>query len=78
MAEETNHPIHRIEAKQPKIECSSCGYIGRLSNESIGDPNDPSLHLSFPKFSCPKCNGSIKILEGRACIIRNITGTVED
>lgn len=67
-----------IETKKPKIECSSCGYTGKLPYESIGDKNDPTYHFSFPKFSCPECNGPIKILEGRACIIRNITGTVED
>ena len=67
-----------IENIQPKVQCDSCGYKGPLAHESIGDPKDPSLHLSFPKFTCPKCNGSIKVVEGRECIIRNITGTVED
>jgi hydrogenase nickel incorporation protein HypA/HybF len=67
-----------IENIKPKIECDSCGYVGELAHESIGDPKDPSLHLAFPKFKCPKCNGSIKIIEGRACIIRNITGEIED
>ncbi len=67
-----------IETKAPIIECSSCGYTGELPNENKGDPNDPTLHFKFPKFSCPKCNGPIKILEGRACIIKNITGTVND
>ena len=67
-----------IENIEPKIECSSCGFVGKLPYESIGDLNDPSLHMSFPKFSCPKCNSQIVVLEGRDCIIRNITGTVED
>lgn len=67
-----------IETKKPKIECGSCGYQGELPSENIGDLNDPTLHFRFPKFSCPECNGPIKILEGRACIIRNISGMVED
>jgi hydrogenase nickel incorporation protein HypA/HybF len=67
-----------IKNIKPKIQCESCGFQGALNHESVGDPKDPSLHLAFPKFSCPKCKGSIKVIEGRECIIRNITGEVKD
>jgi hydrogenase nickel incorporation protein HypA/HybF len=67
-----------IKNIKPRIQCESCGFEGDLTHESIGNPKDPSLHLAFPKFSCPKCNGSIKVIEGRECIVRNITGVVED
>jgi hydrogenase nickel insertion protein HypA len=73
-----NNSVLDIETIKAQIECKSCGYTGELSNENIGDPNDPALHYKFPKFSCPKCNGSIKVIEGRACIIKNITGTVKE
>ena len=67
-----------IEPKEPKVECNSCGYIGKLSHKDLGTLTDPTLHIPFLKFSCPQCNGKIKILEGRACIIKNITGTLKD
>jgi hydrogenase nickel incorporation protein HypA/HybF len=67
-----------IEIIAPKIECGSCGYAGALTYENMGNPDDQSYHFSFPKFTCPKCGSAIKILEGRECILRNITGVVDD
>ena len=65
-----------INEKKPKIECESCEYIGNIKYENIGDTN--SMHLSFPKFSCPKCNKSVKILEGNECTITKIIGNIEE
>ena len=67
-----------IKYIKPKVECGSCGYTGALAYENLGSPDDQSLHFSFPKFTCPKCGSPIKILEGRECIIKNITGEIED
>lgn len=65
-----------ITEKKPKVECESCGYIGNIKYENIGESNE--MHLRFPKFSCPKCDKSVKVLEGRECTISRIIGSLEE
>ena len=51
-----------------RVRCSRCGYEGPLQVK-----DDPLFHQSLPVFACPKCErGSLEILEGRDCIVRDI------
>ncbi|MEM1995168.1 MAG: hydrogenase maturation nickel metallochaperone HypA [Nitrososphaerales archaeon] len=56
-----------ITEQEPKVECSSCGYIG-----SIGKVSDDELGLWAVSLSCPKCGEPVKIKEGLECRIKAI------
>jgi hydrogenase nickel incorporation protein HypA/HybF len=58
-----------IEKINTEIECQSCGYSGNLDfikNEEF--------HYRLPTFSCPKCDGKVKIIKGKGCVLKEITG----
>jgi hydrogenase nickel incorporation protein HypA/HybF len=55
-----------ITQKKAEIECPKCGYKGKLKEPPEED------HLRIPRLSCPKCEGEVKLLSGRECIIRSI------
>lgn len=58
--------IHKIIPA--RVRCSKCGYEGPLQVKE-----DPLFHQALPVFACPKCErGSLEILEGRDCIVRDI------
>jgi len=56
-----------IEEKDGIIECSSCGYNGKIPLE-----DDPTYHVPIPTLRCPKCAKAAKIVEGKECTIRSI------
>ena len=56
-----------IEEKDGSIECSSCGYRGKIPFE-----DDPAYHVPIPTLRCPKCGEAAKIIEGKECTIRSI------
>ena len=55
-----------ITEKKAEIECDACGYNGELKEQ----PEEN--HIRVPRISCPKCDGKVKLLSGRECIIRSI------
>jgi len=56
-----------IELKEGKVKCDKCGYEG-----AINFKDDPIYHISFPTLTCPECGSSVKIIEGRECLIKSI------
>jgi hydrogenase nickel incorporation protein HypA/HybF len=62
-----------INIVKPVIKCDNCSYQGEL--EYL---DDESFHYRLPQFTCPKCNKMVKIIEGKGCIIKEITGEIED
>ncbi|MEM3412948.1 MAG: hydrogenase/urease maturation nickel metallochaperone HypA, partial [Thermoplasmata archaeon] len=58
---------------EPEIECEKCGYMGGLVFEE-----HESYHLMLPAFKCPKCNGNVKVVRGKECIIKSVEMNVED
>ncbi|MEM3737063.1 MAG: hydrogenase/urease maturation nickel metallochaperone HypA [Candidatus Bathyarchaeia archaeon] len=55
----------RIEEVDPKVKCTSCGYLG---NVEVGGVS----HTSLPApVTCPRCGGRVQILEGKECIIKS-------
>ena len=61
-----------IEQVKPEIKCQSCGYDGDLEYLDKDD-----AHFRLPKFTCPKCNGEVKIIKGNGCVLQEITGETE-
>jgi len=57
----------RIEKKEGRVRCPSCGYEGSFKYE-----DDPIYHVPFPVLSCPKCGGIVEIIGGRECTIKSI------
>ena len=62
-----------IEEKRAMISCNSCGYEGGTDYQ----PFVKSLHMSFPRLSCPKCGSPTNIVGGNECMIRNIVVDIE-
>jgi hydrogenase nickel incorporation protein HypA/HybF len=56
-----------IERRQGLIQCELCNYRGPISY----DESDIT-HTLLPRFSCPICDGSVKIVEGKECMIKTI------
>jgi hydrogenase nickel incorporation protein HypA/HybF len=61
-----------ITQKNAEIECKSCGYKGDLEKRPEED------HIRIPILFCPKCEGEVKLLSGRECILRNIKMNLKD
>ncbi|MFA5771851.1 MAG: hydrogenase maturation nickel metallochaperone HypA [Thermoplasmata archaeon] len=57
----------RIRKKKMKILCEKCGYEGKAEYES-----DLRYHFVVPKLYCPRCKGSVKIVSGKECNVKNI------
>jgi len=62
-----------IEAIDSLVECQSCGHQGALPAQ-----DGENLSHFLPRFCCPKCQGRLNILEGKGCLIKNITMVVDD
>ena len=56
-----------INEKKAKIKCKKCDYNGKIEYDY-----DKSFHFSLPRFTCPKCKGTVEIVEGKECIISRI------
>jgi hydrogenase nickel incorporation protein HypA/HybF len=61
-----------ITQKNAEIECKSCDYKGELKKRPEED------HYRIPILFCPKCEGEVKLLSGRECILRNIKMNLKD
>jgi hydrogenase nickel incorporation protein HypA/HybF len=59
-----------IEERDVLVKCASCGYEGQIC---FGDPSGHSLPTApIITLQCPKCEGSVEIVEGRECLIKNL------
>ncbi len=56
-----------IKRKKGKIKCDKCGYEGEIKFK-----NDPIYHVSFPTIACAECGSSVRIIEGRECLIESV------
>lgn len=56
-----------IEEGEGTVQCHECGYEGGLKYV-----DDSILHLPMPTLQCPKCDGSVDIVNGKDCIIRSV------
>jgi hydrogenase nickel insertion protein HypA len=56
-----------ITQKPGKAHCDHCGYEG-----SIRFQEDPIYHVSFPTLSCPRCESTVHIIEGRECVLESV------
>lgn len=61
-----------IQELKAEIECPSCGYKGSLKERPEED------HFRVPIISCPNCQGEVKLIKGKECIIRSIKMNVKD
>ncbi|MEM2913786.1 MAG: hydrogenase maturation nickel metallochaperone HypA [Candidatus Bathyarchaeia archaeon] len=56
-----------IEEAEGIVECSNCGFRGKITYKE-----DSAYHIIFPVFSCPKCNESVEIISGRECLVKSV------
>jgi hydrogenase nickel incorporation protein HypA/HybF len=56
-----------IKRRKGKIKCDKCGYEGDIKFK-----DDPIYHVSFPTLTCPECGSSVRIIEGRECLIESV------
>jgi hydrogenase nickel incorporation protein HypA/HybF len=56
-----------IRARAGTVRCSQCHYEGDFRYE-----DDASFHIPVPTLRCPKCNASVKIVDGKDCVIRRV------
>jgi hydrogenase nickel incorporation protein HypA/HybF len=61
-----------ISELKAEVECQSCGFTGPLDERPEED------HFRIPRLSCPKCQGEVKLLAGKECIIKSIKMNVKD
>lgn len=54
---------------KPEIQCQSCNYSG-----DIKYTEKEEYHFRLPIFTCPNCDGMVKIIKGKDCILKEITG----
>ena len=57
----------KIEQREGSGECDNCGYKGPIESKE-----DPLYHLSFPSLSCPKCGYTVRIVDGKECLVKNV------
>jgi hydrogenase nickel incorporation protein HypA/HybF len=56
-----------IEEKDGVVKCNNCKYTGDIKYE-----DDPLYHVPTPTLNCPKCGGTVNIVGGKECTIKNI------
>ena len=56
-----------IKRKKGVVKCDKCDYQGPIKFK-----DDPIYHISFPTLTCPKCGSTVRIIEGRECLIKSI------
>jgi hydrogenase nickel incorporation protein HypA/HybF len=61
-----------LETKAVKVQCP-CGYTGTVNYEEREE-----FHLTIPLLKCPRCSEEVRIIQGRECIIKNLTMEVDD
>ena len=57
----------KIEESKGIVKCPQCGYEGDFRYI-----DDPALHITTPTLNCPKCNGTVEIVGGKDCLIKNV------
>ena len=57
----------KIEQREGAGECDNCGYKGPIESKE-----DPLYHLSFPSLSCPKCGYTVRIVDGKECLVKSV------
>lgn len=62
-----------IVKKPALVECQKCGFSGKANH-----PAKTVTHLAMPLIACPKCDGEVKIVGGRECIVRSLRAVTED
>jgi len=56
-----------IEESEGIVKCPKCGYEGDFKYV-----DDPAMHVPTPTLNCPKCGGTVEIVGGKDCLIKNI------
>ena len=56
-----------IEEKEGIVHCSTCGYEGGFKYV-----DDPTFHVVLPTLQCPKCEGSVTIVDGKDCVVKKV------
>lgn len=57
----------KIEQREGAGECDNCGYKGLIERKE-----DPLYHVSFPSLSCPKCGSTVRIVDGKECLVKSV------
>ncbi|MCK4498179.1 hydrogenase maturation nickel metallochaperone HypA [Candidatus Bathyarchaeota archaeon] len=55
------------EEVRGSVHCSACGYSGGLGQVDSSLP-----HMLMPTLQCPECNGVVKVVDGRDCVVKRI------
>ncbi|MBX5326387.1 MAG: hydrogenase maturation nickel metallochaperone HypA [Candidatus Bathyarchaeia archaeon] len=56
-----------IEESEGVVKCPKCGYEGDFKYV-----DDPAMHVPTPTLNCPKCGGTVEMVGGKDCLIKNI------
>ncbi len=56
----------RIEQVEPVVECEKCNYNGPIRQD-----DNEVYHFIFPVLKCPECGGTVSIVKGRECLVKN-------
>jgi len=59
-----------IEEKDGLVKCTSCGYERQVSYGDASGYHVPTV--PFMTLYCPRCAGSVDIVEGRECLIKSL------
>ena len=60
-----------IETIPAEVLCHECGYSGVIKYFT-------EYHLDTPILSCPKCDHTVEIVNGRECSIRSVNLDIEE
>lgn len=56
-----------VEESEGTVHCRKCGYEGAFKYI-----NENAFHIPMPTLQCPKCDGIVKIVSGKDCLIKRI------
>jgi len=56
-----------IEEKEGYVKCRNCGYEG-----AVHFPHEHEHHEELPIIRCPKCGGTVDILDGKDCVVKSV------
>jgi hydrogenase nickel incorporation protein HypA/HybF len=59
-----------IEEKDGLVKCASCGYERQFSYGDVSGYLVPTVPIIT--LQCPKCEGTVEIVEGRECLIKSL------
>lgn len=58
-----------IEDEDIELECKICNYRGPARTLNFGEYTDEHF---IPVLACPKCGGSVNIVKGQTCCVKNM------